>query len=81
MRWWHRWRGHRVRWVPGLPGYRCNCVLRVEGGGMTTHRVVCPCGYDVPVDGWLDAIEVSRLHSRAPGCDAVVDLHYSKETA
>jgi len=49
-------------------------------GGMTTHRVVCPCGYDVPVDGWLDALGVSR-HSRTPGCDAVVDLHYSREAS
>ena len=49
-------------------------------GGMTTHRVVCPCGYDVPMDGWLDALGVSR-HSRTPGCDAVVDLHYSREAS
>lgn len=46
---------------------------------MSTHTVTCLCGYSQAIDGWLDALEISRLHSRTPGCDAVVDLHYSKE--
>jgi len=61
----------------------CAVQLHAEpwGEAVTTHTVTCLCGYSQAIDGWLDALEISRLHSRTPGCDAVVDLHYSKETA
>lgn len=44
---------------------------------MSTHRLFCPCGLDVEIDGWLDAVEIRALHNRAESCDAVVDLKYT----
>lgn len=52
-----------------------------RGEAVSTHTITCPCGYRLEIDGWLDALEVSRLHSRTPGCDAVVDLCYSREAS
>lgn len=48
---------------------------------MSTHRLTCPCGLDEKVDGWLDARAIQALHNRTEGCDAVVDLNYTRETA
>lgn len=49
---------------------------------MTTHRLVCPCGLDEKIDGWLDARAIQDLHnSRTESCEAVIDLHYSREAA
>lgn len=46
---------------------------------MSTHRLVCPCGVDREIDGWLDALEIQRLHNRVEGCEAVIDLQYTRE--
>lgn len=48
-------------------------------GRVSTHKLVCPCGLDVEIDGWLDAVEIRALHNRAEGCDATVDLNYTRE--
>ena len=50
-----------------------------EVGRVSTHKLVCPCGLDVEIDGWLDAVEIRALHNRAEGCDATVDLNYTRE--
>lgn len=48
---------------------------------MTTHVLSCPCGYVQPIDGWLDALEIRALHNRVEGCDAVIDLQYTREAS
>lgn len=48
---------------------------------MSTHRLICPCGFDQLVDGWLDARAIQDLHNREEGCNAVIDLNYTREAS
>jgi hypothetical protein len=45
---------------------------------MASHVLVCPCGLRDEIDGWLDALELRRLHNRQPGHEAVIEL-YTRE--
>lgn len=42
---------------------------------MNTHTLSCPCGFEASKGlGWLDLLELQRLHNRRPGHDAVIEL-------
>lgn len=45
-----------------------------------THVVVCPLCPAQPMDGWIDAQEVRKLHNRRDGHDACVEV-FTREWA